>query len=288
MKGTINKALTIGLMFVLHSSISFAGENVPFFYNVLPVEANNSIIDTSVQQTIKFELYENENEIYYNDSKLEIVNDSFEVNIAGLAGKTTFTFYNDKNEQVTFTYFLSDEKDFVNGYDFSGMKNIKTFVKTIENIKVIYTNKDAKVMSLVEKYLKSIPSNVRSNVEEIVLVPYKNTGKVAGVTKCNKVTLYNLSKYSAKTIQNIVIHEVAHTWADSLMQQKKIDFQYTEYAKAVKADKKFVSNYTKKYIIQKEDYSEDFADAIAFYLMNTKNFSKKYANRTAYIEEIIK
>lgn len=288
MKGTINKALTIGIMFVLHSSISFAGENVPFFYNVLPVEVNNSIIDTNAQQTIKFELYESENEIYYNNSKVEIVDDSFEINVAGLSGKTTFTFYNDKNEQVTFTYFLSDEKGFVNDYDFSGMRNIKTYVKTIENIKVIYTNKDAKVMSILEKYLKNIPANVRSNVEEIVLSPYKNTGKVAGVTKSNKITLYNLSKYSAKTIQNIVIHEVAHTWADLLMQQKKIDFQYTEYAKAAKADKNFVSVYTKKYITQKEDYSEDFADAIAFFFMNTKNFSKKYANRAAYIEEIIK
>ena len=288
MKGTINKALTIGIMFVLHSSISFAGENVPFFYNVLPVEVNNSIIDTNAQQTIKFELYESENEIYYNNSKVEIVDDSFEINVAGLSGKTTFTFYNDKNEQVTFTYFLSDEKGFVNDYDFSGMRNIKTYVKTIENIKVIYTNKDAKVMSILEKYLKNIPANVRSNVEEIVLSPYKNTGKVAGVTKSNKITLYNLSKYSAKTIQNIVIHEVAHTWADLLMQQKKINFQYTEYAKAAKADKNFVSVYTKKYITQKEDYSEDFADAIAFFFMNTKNFYKKYANRAAYIEEIIK
>ena len=288
MRGTIKKVLVVSCIFLLHATISFAGENVPFFYNVLPVEENNSIIDTNYQTTISFNLFENENIVYYNNEIVNVTNNSFEIDISNLSGKQTITFTNDKDEYATFTYYFSDKKGLVNDYALNNVKNAKTYVKTIDDIKVVYTNKDSKAMKTIEKTINNIPSEIKSNTEEIILLPYKADQKnVAGVTKYEKIYLYKVSSYSSTKINQIVTHEIAHTWAQKLMQEKVLDFSYTTYQEVVNADKKSVSAYSKKYI-EKGDYSEDFADGIALYLANQKSFSKKFPNRTEYFENLIK
>lgn len=287
MRGTIKKVLIVSCIFLLHATISFAGETVPFFYNVLPVQENNSIIDTNYQTTIAFNLYENENTIYFNDEIIPVFKNRFEINISNLSGKQTIMFKNDKNEHATFTYYFSDKNGLVAGYEQDNVKNVKTYVKTINDIKIVYTNKDLKAIKTIEKTINNIPNEIKSNVEEIILLPYVTSQKVAGITKYEKIYLYKVSSYSALTIKQIVSHEIAHTWAQKLIQEKTIDYSYTNYAKAVKEDKKSVSTYSKKFI-DKGDYSEDFADSVAFYLINEKSFGKKYPNRTNYFETILK
>ena len=51
----------------------------------------------------------------------------------------------------------------------------------------------------------------------------------------------------------------------------------------------FISAHTtdKKYIIEKNNYSEDFADSVAKYLISNKKLSEKYSNRQEYIEQIL-
>ena len=82
MRGTIKNLLVISCMFLFNTTVSLAGENVPFFYNVLPAEENNSIIDTNYTSTISFNLYENENAIYYNNEIINVTNNHFEIDIS--------------------------------------------------------------------------------------------------------------------------------------------------------------------------------------------------------------
>ena len=287
MRGTVQKILVGSCIFLLHATISFAGENVPFFYNVLPVEENNSIIDTNHQTTISFNLYENEVAVYFNNELVNVTNNYFEIDISNLSGKQTIRLENDKGEHSTFTYYFSDRNGLVKDYIFENVKSVKTYVKTINNIKVIYTNKESKVISTIEEIINNLPNEVKLNAEEIILLPYTVSSKVAGVTKYEKIYLYKVSSYSKSKIKQIVTHEIAHTWAQKLMQEKILDFSYTNYKNAVHADKKYVSTYSRKYV-EKGDYSEDFADGLAFYLTNQKSFSKKYPNRTEYFENLIK
>lgn len=288
MRGTIKKVLVVSCIFLLHATISFAGETVPFFYNVLPVEENNSIIDTNHQTTISFNLYENETSVYYNNELVSVTSKHFEIDISNLVGKQAITFQNDKNEFATFTYYFSDKNGLVTDYQQDKVTNAKTYVKTINNIKVIYTNKESKAMATIEKVINTIPVEVKSNVEEIILLPYTTSQKnVAGVTKYEKIYLYKVSSYSTSKIQKIITHEIAHTWVQKLMQEKLLDFSYTNYQKAVHADKKYVSTYSQKYI-SNGDYSEDFADSVALYLANQQSFSKKFPNRSEYFQHLIK
>ena len=71
------------------------------------------------------------------------------------------------------------------------------------------------------------------------------------------------------------------------MQYKVLNYHYTDYAEAVKEDNNYISSYSKKYIIEKNNYSGDFADSVAKYLINNKKLSEKYSNRQEYIEQIL-
>ena len=66
-----------------------------------------------------------------------------------------------------------------------------------------------------------------------------------------------------------------------------LDYHYTDYSEAVRKDNNYISSYSKKYIIEKNNYSEDFADSVAKYLISNKKLSKKYSNRQAYIEQML-
>ena len=71
------------------------------------------------------------------------------------------------------------------------------------------------------------------------------------------------------------------------MQNKVIDYSYSDYKLAVNKDTRFPSKYAKENV-EAGNYNEDFAESISFYLINEKTFSNKYPARTEYIKEIIK
>ena len=165
-------------------------------------------------------------------------------------------------------------------------KTYKTYVKTIKNIPVIYTSKDSKSISKVEEIINKLPEELLVNLEEIKLVPAKHESNAAGITKYNKISFYNISKYSGATLKNVVIHEIAHTWAYELIKDKEIDYSYTNYQKYVSKDTKFPSKYAKLNVAS-GNYSEDFAESVSFFLINKKSFTKKYPARAEYIENLL-
>lgn len=286
MKGTIKKVLILSAVLLSYATISFAGETVPFFYNVLPVEETNSIIDKNTQSTISFDLYEQENQIYYNNEIVRVNNKHFEIDISNLSGKQTLVFKNDNNETAQFTYYICDENGLVKDYVLSNKKSDKTYVKTIDGIKVIYTDKDKKALSIIEKIITNIPNAMKLNVKEIQCLPYSIPDNTAAITKNNRIYTYSISRYSSLVIKHILLHEISHTWANRLMKEKVIDYSYTDYSKAVMADKKSVTAYSEKYN-NREIYSEDFAESVALYLSSQRTFETKYQNRANYIENLL-
>ena len=110
--------------------------------------------------------------------------------------------------------------------------------------------------------IKEMPEKTKTNLKEITLLPKDHVSKAAGITDNNKITFYNLSNYTNSQIKNIVFHEVAHTWAHDLRSKKVIDYSYTDFSKAIKTDNNYVTNYSKT------SPSEDFAESIAFYLID--------------------
>ncbi len=283
MKKTLMIASVIFI--TLFASFSFAGEKVPFDYNILPETPNGYIIDSTHTNVINFSLFEDEDCIYLNDVPLEVENKTFSISIEGLKGKQSFTLSNG-TEEITYTYYISDSKGYLEGYNIEGLtKTYKTYVKTIKNIPVIYTSKDQKVVKKVEQIMNSLPEELLVNLDEVKLIPAEHESKAAGITKYNKISFYNLSKYSGTTLKNIVIHEITHTWAYELIKNKDIDYSYTDYQEYVNSDKLFPSKYAKMNV-EAQNYSEDFAESVSFYLINKKSFEKKYPARAKYIEEL--
>jgi hypothetical protein len=120
------------------------------------------------------------------------------------------------------------------------------------------------------------------------MIPYSNTSNIAGTTKNRTITLYNFGKYAKTTQMNIIYHEIAHTWASNLMDNKMIDYSYTNYQNIVNQDKNFISSYAKKFAENHDGkLSEDFADSVAFFFINQKSFAKTYPNRAVYINELL-
>lgn len=275
----MKKVFGILISLFLYTSVSFADDRIALMYNIIPDDDSkkNSVIDTRVQKKLSFKLYKNQGTIYFNNEEVSIINDKFEINLEGLTGKQNLKFTNNENEEAIFTYYISDENGLVKDYM---LENKETYVKTIENAKILYTVKDAKKISYVEKIIKEMPEATRANLKEIKLLPVKHSSKAAGITDYNRVTLYNLSSYSDKEIQRIVTHEIAHTWAHELRKDKVIDYSYTDFGKAVTADGNFVTDYSKGVL------SEDFADSVALYLANVDSFTKSFPARANYISNL--
>ena len=74
-------------LFTAHTLLAFS--DVPFEYNIIPVEINKSIINTNVQKKIEFTLYSPMEEIYYNNELVKINNDSFSI----VDWRKNFNFY---------------------------------------------------------------------------------------------------------------------------------------------------------------------------------------------------
>ena len=66
-----------------------------------------------------------------------------------------------------------------------------------------------------------------------------------------------------------------------------LDRNYTDYTEYAKKDKNYLTDYSKGAIKSEGNYSEDFADAIAEYIMNNTSFKRRYKNRYEYIENLI-
>ena len=70
------------------------------------------------------------------------------------------------------------------------------------------------------------------------------------------------------------------------MDKKILDYHYTDYQEYVKLDKNYVSKYSKEYIINKNNYSEDFADSVVEYILNNEKFISNHPNRSTYIYNV--
>lgn len=286
MKTLIQKILILTIILLTLNTFVSAGETIPFSYNILPDDDSGSIIDCN-KEKLTFELWENENKIFVNGNEIYVDNNYFEISITDLFGKQDFIITNDKNEEVILTYYISDENGFVKNYKSKEFKNYDVYVSTIDDIKIIYTEKDKNSIQKVINCLENMPSKTKTNLTEIKMLPNDSRDNVAGVTNYDKITLYGLYKYDKKTIENIIYHEVAHTWAYELIKEKVIDFSYTNYKRNVEKDNNFVSNYSKKAIKNSNDYSEDFAESISFFLIDNEDFCKKYPSRAEFIISIL-
>lgn len=268
--------------------ILLASSKIPFEYNIIPNEPNNSIIDTKAQKELTFNLYEPIEKIYYNENLIEIKKDSFSIDVSKLSGENTLTFKDANNQTVSFSYYFSNKKGKVEDYELVEGKNLTTYVTTYKNIKIIYSSKEKNVAKKLTSYIKKLPTTILKNVETIILIPYENVSNIAGVASNKTITLYKFSKYSSSTQKNIIYHEIAHTWANKLIEEKVIDYSYTDYSTFVNKDNNYVSKYSQAYIAEKEKYSEDFADSIAFLFINQRSFKKKFPNRFDYINNLLK
>lgn len=274
---------------IFFANITFAGNNIALDYNIISDVKNGYVIDSAYTNKIGFSLFENEDVIYCNNHPVIIKDNRFEISIDGLTGKQDFTITNSLDESTLYTYYISDKDGYLEEYNFEeldNINNIKTFIKTINGISLVYTNRDEKSVNEIEKIILSLPEKILVNLKEIKLMPAEHESGAAGITKYNKITLYNISKYSKATIKNVIIHEVAHTWAYNLMKDKILDYSYTNYQQAVTKDTKFPSNYAKENV-KIGNYSEDFAESVSFYLINSKSFEKKYPARADYIKMLI-
>lgn len=286
MKKILTAIITFNL--ILLASISYANNNIALNYNLTSNIQNGYVVDSNYTDELDFSLFEAEESIYCNGQPLTIEDNKFSISIEGLSGKQDFVFTNPSGETTTYTYYISDDNGYLENYKFEELKksNTKTYIKTIKGVTVIYTSKDAKSIKTLEEIISSLPDKLLVNLKEIRLIPAKHSSKAAGITKYNKITLYNLSSYSKSTIKNIVIHEIAHTWAYDLIKDKAIDYSYTDYKKVVDSEKKFPSTYAKENV-KNGNYSEDFAESVSFYLINTKSFEKKYPARADYIKKLL-
>ena len=155
-----------------------------------------------------------------------------------------------------------------------------------DGIEYVYSRNNLTSKELVVEILDEVPKELKMGTKQIFLYQSSNDN-VAGVAKDEQNELYNLEQYDKETQKYIVYHEIAHLWGRKLMQYKMLDYHYTDYAEAVRKDNNYISNYSKKYNVEKNNYSEDFADSVAKYLINNKKLSEKYSNRQAYIEQML-
>ena len=121
--------------------------------------------------------------------------------------------------------------------------------KTQKQLEIEYQNEEdlTNVISLLEE----IPPEIVGCVDKLVLYDNEVEENVAGVSKDRTIKLYDFSSYCVANQKHIIYHEFAHIWGNKLMQYKVLDYHYTDYSEAVRKDNNYISNYSKKYIIEK-------------------------------------
>lgn len=278
----MKKLFTLIVSMFIYTSVAFADDRLTLAFNIIADDDSkkNSVIDTKAQKKLNFKLFANQNEtIYMNGQEIVVVDNRFDVDVANLEGKQEIKFTNNLNEEATFTYYFADKNGLVKDYM---LENKKTYVTTVDNVKIIYTSKDAKKIKIVKDVVTKMPAATKTNLTEITLLPVEHTSGAAGITVYDKITLYNLSSYTNSQIKNIVSHEIAHTWAYDLMKEKVLDYTYTDFNKAAQEDGNYVTKYSKT------SASEDFAESVSFYFMDAEDFEKNHPSRAEYIEGLLR
>ena len=290
MENTIRRLKTIVfIVCVIFSLMTCAFAKISIENNVNSEIKDFSAIDTKVQKKLYFSVEDDSEMIFYNQKKVNIKNNSFSINVSKLSGKQEIVLSDINGNTTSFCYYFSSKDGKLEDYELVTGKKLNVFITTFNGIKIIYTDKEKITINILKSYLKKVPKNTLINLKEIKMIPYSNNANIAGTTKDNIIVLYNFSKYNTDTQKNIIYHEIAHTWAKSLMDNDVIDYSYTNYNEYVQKDNSYVSGYAKDYAEGHNGrLSEDFADSFAFYIINQKSFKKQYPNRTIYISDLLK
>ena len=157
---------------------------------------------------------------------------------------------------------------------------------TLRNgVQYIYKGKDKEMVEIVSDLIDQLPSELTMGVGEIHFEG-KN-GDTAGTACGSKIVLHDFESYSKNMQKHILYHEVAHTLGNAMQFYRILDRNYTDYTEYAKKDKNYLTDYSKDVIKREGNYSEDFADALAEYIMNNNSFKRKYKNRYEYIENLI-
>lgn len=279
----MKKIKIIIFLFLLLITTKASAEDLELKYNLRPMIDNHSVIDGSIQNELDFFLYEDE-VIFYNDFKLDIKDKYFSIDISDLEGTVNFEFKNN-SETVVFTYYIYRGKGLYE-HKIDELVAYPIFISTIGDIQIIYTTEDFLNKDLIIDYIGKLPNQFKIGTERIILVPYRHleNENIAGIAYMGEAKLYNFSRLSEKNKKIVLYHEMAHLWANKLIEYKLLDYSYSKYEEIAKKDFYFVSNYTKRFLIEKQSYSEDFAESIAQYIYNPKLFRRKFPNRSRYIE----
>ena len=183
-------------MLLLSMGYVFAEQNsIPFEYNVLPTIQNGSAIDTNVCHTLSFHLYEHIDNIYYNDSPVEVINDEFAIDVSNLSGKVNLVFRNSANQTASFQYFFADKDGLLADYSLLDNQKLNVYIKTHHNIKILYTDREEKAFRKLIQYIDLLPETVTQTVDTIKMIPFDNAHNIAGITQENTITLYKFSQY---------------------------------------------------------------------------------------------
>ncbi len=260
--------------------------SIPFSYNVLPTVKRESIIDSKATPTLAFRLYEPVEAIFYNGKQVTVMDDMFSIDVSDLSGKCMITFTNQNGDKAMFQYYFPNAYGKVDDYELVKGEDLNVYVETYRNIKIIYTDKEENAMEKLKEYIELLPENYTQNVKTIQMIPFDNTQNIAGTTKDTTITLYHFSQYAKQTKMQIIFHEIAHTFANKMMEKKIIDYSYSQYTKAAIKDRCFVSKYAQKSASLQSRLSEDFADAMAEYFMSS-SFERRFPNRYAYLNSLL-
>lgn len=250
---------------------------------------NMSIIDSNSTRYIHFEFSNDIKPIYCNKKVTRLHSNRYAVKVTNMHGTQNIIIRDSLENELQYTYYFSEKNGKINGYELVNGKELNVFVTTFKGIQIIYTDNQSKEVEKLKEYIVLLPSNMIVNLKQILMIPYSNTAKIAGSTFNSRITLYNFAKYDEKTQKNIIFHEIAHTWANKMINDNELDNEYTGYKEYVVKDDNFISKYSENFSKDNSGVlSEDFADGIAFYFIDKESFKDKHPNRTEYFDTIIK
>ena len=283
----MKKYIVILFLMLLIIGGKVEAESLELKYNLKPTIDNYSIIDGSAQKELDFFLYEDD-VIYYNKLKIDTKEKFFSVDITTLKGTQTFEFTNDKQEKVSFTYYIFRDEG-LKEHNIKELAGYTVFTEFIGDIQLIYTQEDIFNKQILAEKLIQLPKRFKCGTEKIIFIPYTHleNENIAGIAYLGEIKLYCLNRLPEKSRSRVLFHEITHLWANKLVEYKIIDSSYTAYETFAKRDKYFVSDYTKRFALEKGSYSEDFAESVANYIGNKKLFKQKYPNRSKYIEKLM-
>ena len=276
MKKMLLKLIFVCMLFSFSIVLASSSETkkIPFSYNVIPTIKRESAIDNNSQKELYFNLYEHTDKIYYNNSLVEIHDDTFHIDISQLSGKTKLVFKNENGDEAIFTYFFANENGLLKDYELVANTNLYVYITTYKGITIIYSDKEKNSLKDIKNYIESLPDSVIKNVNTIKMIPYANTFNIAGVTIENDITLYRGEKMS--------YNDLIACGSELKVKENS----YTEFSKSALMDKNAVSTYSKHFAQENGKYSEDFADSVAFFFISS-SFGKKYPNRAKYIQNLL-